>query len=126
AGERQHREDERPAREGERAQVEHDEGALFLLVVDDVQGVEHRLHGGVRAPEGEREAGEEGQAQGAASLGGDALPLLADDVDGAGGQHALERGEVLVDDLHVGEEAVAGDERRDRREERQQRVEGHA
>ena len=64
------------------------EGALLLLVVDDVERVDDRLHARIGAPQREHQAEDEAEPQGAAALGGDADDLLTDDVERAARQHA--------------------------------------
>ena len=64
------------------------EAALLLLVVDDVERVDDRLHAGIGAPQRQHEAEDEADAEGAVALGGDADDLLTDDVQRAPRQHA--------------------------------------
>ena len=115
-----------PERERQRLEVQLEEAALLLLVIDDVERVEDRLHAGIRAPQRQREADDEAEAERAVALGGDALDLLADDVHRPARQHAREGIEMVLDRRGIGEQAVDRDEGRDRREDREQSIEGHA
>ena len=67
--------------EGEGQQVQRDEAALLLLVIDDVEGIEDGLHAGIGAPQRQHQAEDEAEAESAAALRGDAVDLLADDVE---------------------------------------------
>jgi hypothetical protein len=58
-------------------------------------------------------------------LAGNALHLLADDVDRATGHQPCERCQMIVDRPRIGEQAVERDERGDGREQGEQRVERH-
>ena len=61
--------------------VELDEAALLVLVVDDVERVEDRLHAGIRAPQREAEAHDERERQLAVIVARDAHDLIADELD---------------------------------------------
>ena len=66
------------------------------------------------------------EAQRAAALGGDPLDLVGDDLHAAAGDDAGQRRQVVVDRRRVGEQPVDRDQRAERREQRQQGVEGDA
>ena len=71
-------------REKQRHQVEPDEAALLVFVVDDVQRVEDRLHAGIGAPQCDAEPQEEAEGEPSVALGCDAGDLVAQDVEPAG------------------------------------------
>src|SRR5829696_2350958 len=85
-----------------------------------------RLHPGVRAPQRNREAGEERKAKRARRLRGDAPDLLANDIERSGGQDARELGEMLAHRTRVGEETIERDEGGNAGEERQKCIERDA
>ena len=70
-------------REGQRDQIELDEAALLILVVDDVERIEDRLHAGIGAPQRKAEADHERERQLAVAVAGDARDLIADQLVGA-------------------------------------------
>jgi hypothetical protein len=59
--ERREHEQDRGKREGQRDRVQGEESSLLLLAVDDVQGIEQRLHRGVGAPKGNPKPDDEGR-----------------------------------------------------------------
>jgi hypothetical protein len=75
----------RNAAQGERQrnQVELDEAALFLFVIDDVERVEDRLHPRVGAPQRQTKSEHESKAELGAAVLDDAIDLLLKDVEGA-------------------------------------------
>ena len=97
--------DDRAEREGERDEVEPDEAALLVLVVDDVERVEDRLHAGVGAPQRDGKAEHEAEAERAVALGSDPGDLLLDDVERAARQRRRESSDEMVrDGRGVGEQ----------------------
>ena len=65
---RDQNEDDHAEGEGEGAEVELDEAALLLLAIGDVESIKDRLHSGIGAPQRDRKAEEEGEAQGSTPL----------------------------------------------------------
>ena len=72
--------------EAQRDQGQLDETALFLLLVDDVEGVEDRLHPGICAPERDGQAHYETEAELRVSFRSQPIDLVPDDTHPAFGQ----------------------------------------
>ena len=111
-------------KQGEKVQLH--EAAFFLLVIDDVERVDDRLHSGVGAPKGDRESGYEAEAELCIALCGKPRDLLVKNVDCAGGKNARRQRKMRVNGRSVGDQSVERDERSDGREDRQQRIEDDA
>ena len=126
ANQGQERQHNAPASEGECLQRQCHEAALFLFLVDDVEGIEDRLGAGVGAPQRQSQGGEESRSKRALPLRSNALHLFANDLQSALRQEAGKQSQMLVDDRSVGEQAVERHQRRRGREQRQQGVVGDA
>ena len=112
--------------ERQREQVQADETALFPLLIDDVEGVDHRLDAGIGAPDREPEAEQEGRAKRGVALVEHPRDLVLHDLERALRQHQRQRLQIGADGRGIGEQAVAGDQRGDRRKHREQAEEHHA
>ena len=110
-------------RKQKRDKVQLHKASLFLLVIDDVERVDDRLHSGVGAPERQGEAGDESEAELSIAFCRELRDLLVEQVDCAAGQDAGCEREMRVDRRSVGDETVQRDERRDGRKDREQRIE---
>lgn len=103
-----------------------DRNPRFPLAVDDVQGIEQRLHRGVGTPKGNPETDDEGRSESPASLRGDPRELVPGDVHRAAGQESGELVQMSGNRCRIGEQAVDRDEGCKRGKDRQQAVVGHA
>ena len=88
---------DRAQREGERNEIEFDEAALFLLLIDDVKGVDDRFHAGVRAPQRHGKPEDKSEAEFRIALGRKAGYLLPEDIDRPFRQNPGGQGEVIAD-----------------------------
>ena len=61
-GKGDHQREDREEGKQKRDKVQLHKASLFLLVIDDVERVDDRLHSGVGAPERQGEAGDESEA----------------------------------------------------------------
>ena len=113
-------------RERQRQQVQFDKTALLALLIDDVEGVDHRLDPGIGAPQRQREAEQEGKAERGVALGQHARDLVLHDLERALRQHQRQRLQIVADGRGVGEQAVARDQRGNGRKYREQPEEHHA
>jgi hypothetical protein len=68
-------------RKGEGERIELDETALFALVIDHVQSIDHRLDAGIGAPERQHNAEQEGEAEAGRPLGQHAGDLVLHDLE---------------------------------------------
>src|SRR4051812_39750280 len=93
--------------------------------MDDVQCVEHRFHGRVRAPQRSPKPDREGKAQGVGALGGDSCELLTCDINRSPRQKSAHLIEVLGYRRWVREKAIDRNERRDGRKNCKNAVVGH-
>jgi len=103
-----------------------EESSLLPLAVDDVEGIEQRLHRGVGAPKGNPKSDDEGRAESPASFRRNPRELVPDDVDGATWKNSRELIEMPGDGGRIGEQAVDRDQGRERGKDRQQAVVGHS
>ena len=62
-GKGDHEREDREEGKQKRDKVQLHEASLFLLVIDDVERVDDRLHSGVGAPERQGEPGDESEAE---------------------------------------------------------------
>src|SRR5262245_66690121 len=95
-----------PNREKQRHQVEPDEAALLVFVVDDVQRVEDCLHAGISAPQCDAKPEEEAEGEPSVALGCDAGDLVAQDVQPAGWYDVGGNREMLADGGDIGKQSV--------------------
>ncbi len=102
------------------------EAPFFLLVIDDVQRVDDRLHSGVGAPERDHKSGYESEAELCVAFCRKARDLLVKELDRARGKNARGQRQVRVDRRGVGDQAVERDEGRNGGKNRQQRIEDDA
>ena len=119
-GDRQAGADNGANREEERHQIEPDEAALFLFVVDDVERIKDRLHPRIGAPQRDAEPNEKAEGEPSVALGRDAGDLVAQDVERAGGHDIGGNREMLADGGDIGEQRVGRDTGGDGRKERDQ------
>jgi hypothetical protein len=96
------------------------EAALFLLVVDDVERVDDRLHAGVGAPQRDREPCNESKSEFGVAFSRQPRDLFMKDVDRAGGKNARSQRKMGVDRRSVGDQSIKRDERRNGGKDRQQ------
>ncbi len=115
-----------PSSEREGNQRELDEAAPFALAIGDVEGIDDRLHAGIGAPQGEREAEQEGEAERAATGRRDAFHLLLDRSHRIRWDDLGKKRHGFIDRSRIGEQAVDRDEGTDRREDREQAVKDDA
>ena len=109
----------------QRDEIEFDEAALFLLIVDDIERVDERLHSGIGAPQRQRQPERERKAELGFPLGGDAVHLLLDDVHPACGQETADESQVVVDGRCFREQPVERHERGDSGKQCEQTVKHH-
>ena len=107
-------------------EIELHEASLFLLVEDDVERVDDRLHSGVGAPQGDGKPGYEAEAELGVAFRREPGDLFVEKLDRAGGENARSQRKMRVDRRCVGDQSVERDERRDGGEDRQQRKEDDA
>ena len=112
--------------ECQRQQVQLDEAAFLALLIDHVKRVDDGLHAGIGAPDRERQAEQEARAESRRALGQHPRDLVLHDLERALGQHQCERLQIGADGRGIGEQAVGGDQRSDRRKHREQAEEHHA
>ncbi len=105
---------------------EAEEAALLVLVIGDVEGVEEGLHAVVGAPERQEEPHREAEAERIGPGPREAGQFLVEEVDHGGREEAAQILQVLLDRDRIGDEAVEGDESRERGEKRQHDEEGGA
>src|SRR5262245_13723735 len=74
--------------EEERNEIEPDDAALLLLIVDDIECIKNRLHAGIGAPQRDAETQEKAEGESAVALGCDARNLVAQDVEYTRGNDA--------------------------------------
>ena len=74
--------------EGKQKGKKFDEAPFFLLVIDDIERVDDRLHSGVGAPKGDNEAGYETEAELCIAFCREPRDLLMENVDCASGKNA--------------------------------------
>ena len=103
-----------------------DVAPLLLLVVGDIHRLEHRLHTGIRAPQGDGEGDQRRQPELRLPLLRQTPKLLANDVEAAARDQTFQQVHVPVEGHGVRKEAVDGDERCQRRHQGEQGVECHA
>ena len=108
---------------GQRDEIELEEAAFFLFLVDDVERVHDGLHTGIGAPQRDHKSEEESKSELGAAPRREAAYLLAQDVDRALRQNTRGERKLITDNGGTGEQAIERDERRDRREDREQTVE---
>ena len=102
--------------EEQRDHVEPDEAALLVLVVDDVERVEDRLHAGIGAPQRNAEPEEKAEGEPAVALGRDARDLLAPgDRASRPGRCRTAIDKMLADRADIGEQRVGRNAGGDRR-----------
>ena len=85
---RDHEGEDRDEREQEGEKVKLHEAAFFLLVIDDVERVDDRLHAGVGAPERDGESGYKSKTELGIAFCRQPRDLFVKDVDRAGGKNA--------------------------------------
>src|SRR5205807_9144507 len=107
-------------------QIQLDEAALLILVVNHIQRIEDRLYAGVRTPQRNAKTDYEGEGELAVIVAGDARDLIADQFVGARGHHARDETEVRVDRARLREQAVERNQRGDGGHDGQHGVEGHS
>ena len=112
-------------REQERDQVEPNEAALLLFVVDDVERVEDRLHPGIGAPQCDAESQQEPEGEPAVALGRDAGDLGRYDLEAAGRDDIGRDLKVIADGGRVGEQGIGRHPCRDGGNQGDQRIECH-
>ncbi len=112
-------------REEQRYDVEPDDAALLLLVVNDVQRIEDRLHAGIGAPERDTEAERKAEAQPAVAASGDPRDFLAQEVERSARNDIGGERDMVGDRGRVGKERIDRHARGDGREQRNQRIEHH-
>ena len=125
-GERQQHRGDAAERKGKRNQVELDEAAFLALLIDDVEGVDHGLDASIGAPQRQREAEQQSEAELIVALGEQPADLLLDELDTAFRHDAREQKQVGADGRGLGEQAVARHQRGDGRKYREQAEEHHA
>ena len=125
-GERDHEREDGHEREKQGDEVELHEASLFLLVEDDVERVDDRLHSGVGAPEGDDKSGHEAETEPGVAFRRDLRDLLVEDLDRAGGKNARGERKMRIDRRSVGDQAIERDEGGDGGEDRQERIKDDA
>ena len=113
-------------REKQRDQVEPDEAALLLFIVDDVERVEDRLHAGIGAPQRDAEPQEKAEGEPAVAFGRDAGDFVAQHVESTGGHDIGGNREMLADGGDIGKQRVGRDPGGNGRKQGDQRIERHA
>ena len=113
-------------REDEGAQIEADKASPLLLLIGDVQGREDRLGERHDAPHRQPDAQAEAPAERSVRAFGKIADLLNDNIIGLCGQHRGQHAELILDRGWVRGQPIERDERRERREDGEQRVEGAA
>ena len=115
-----------PAVRTREKQIELDEAALLLLVVDHIERVDERLHSGIGAPERQCQTERECKTKLGFALCCDTVHLLLDDLDATSRHQAADKREVFIDGRRFREQTIEGHESGDRRKQREQSVEHHA
>ncbi len=87
--------------------------------------MEQRLHAGVGAPDRDQQAGGERKAQGRRALDRNQDHLLSQEHDGRSRRDARKSRHLLLHAVHVSEQPVECDERRQPRKQGEQQEEGH-
>jgi hypothetical protein len=108
------------------AKIEAQQAPPLWLLVGNVEGGEHRLSQVADTPQGNAEIEHQAPAERFAWCLGEAPDLLDHDLIGLRRQYGGERTELRFDGRRVGGEAVKRDQRRDRGEDGEQRIEGAA
>ena len=120
---RDHERQDRDERKQEGEKVKLHEASFFLLVIDDVERVDDRLHSGVGAPERDGKSGYESEAELCIAFCREPRDLFVKNVDRAGGKNACGQRKMGINRRGVGDQSVERDERRNRGKDRQQRKE---
>src|SRR6202042_3767322 len=107
---RDHERQDRDEREQEGEKVELHEAAFFLLVIDDVERVDDRLHSGVGAPKGDRKSGYETEAELCIAFCRKPRDLFVKYVDRACGKNARGQRKMGVNRRGVRDQSVERDE----------------
>ncbi len=121
-----HAADDAGEREDEGAQIEAEKASPLLLLIGDVERREDRLGERHDAPQREPDAQAEAPAERPVRAFGEVADLLNDDVVGLRRQNGGEHAELVLDRRRVGGQPIQRDQRRERREDGEQRIEGAA
>ena len=117
----QHQRDDAADGEGQRQQVQPEEAALLALVVDHVQGLDHRLDAGIGAPDARAPRPNRKVAPSAVSPLASTRAIWSCTIwNEPCGQHQCQRLQIGADGGGIGEQSVGRHQRRDGRKYREQ------